>query len=151
MLIKLNISITKTLLNAPLSFRSARRIVPRRVTGTCARHQRELTGCNQTCKTGCSAAIRQRLIDFLRKLKAHRKIAVCFFVILCRKFDAAYKMIAVKRRPAAERPCRCFHCPPVLKRKIRQSVFCHRVFLHRGGYPEALRFCAPLFALAWRT
>lgn len=43
------------------------KIVPR----PCDRYLRTSSartdGCNQTCKTGCSAAIRQRLIDFLFK------------------------------------------------------------------------------------
>lgn len=37
------------------------KILPRRVTGTCAFHQRELTNCNQACKTHCTAAVCQRL------------------------------------------------------------------------------------------
>lgn len=38
------------------------KIVPRRVTGTCARHQRQLTTAHQACKTSGFPALCQRLI-----------------------------------------------------------------------------------------
>ena len=39
------------------------KIIPRRVTGTCAFHQRELTVCHQACPLHGSDALRQRLIS----------------------------------------------------------------------------------------
>ena len=62
------------------------KIIPRRVTGTCAFHQRELICCHQACPLHGSDALRQRLLSPRRHcLKCTERAVSCetaFFVLL---------------------------------------------------------------------